>query len=118
MPLRALRQCKSCTTLTRDASGYCEDHKHLKVESNRQYDKSRDKKGVTFYNSGQWKKVRQAALTRDNGLCQHCLKDGDITMADMVHHIIEIRVNWLLRLVLSNLVSLCDSCHSKIDHKR
>lgn len=116
--LRALRQCKVCTVLIRDISGYCEDHKHLKVEVNRIYNKSRDKRTVVFYNSIKWKRVRQSALIRDKGLCQHCLRKGKITMSDMVHHIVEIRIDWSMRLVLGNLISLCDSCHSKVDHKR
>ncbi|WP_343223710.1 HNH endonuclease [Paenibacillus oenotherae] len=53
---------------------------------------------------------------RDHGLCQHCKLERCITVADMVHHRFPVRSHWHLRLVLSNLVSLCNSCHAKIDH--
>ena len=118
MPLRALKQCKSCTNLTRNKSGYCEEHERDKAEISKQYDHTRDKKYVKFYHSTEWNNVRQQALRRDKGLCQYCLREKEITYADMVHHIVEVRTDWTKRLVLSNLISLCDSCHSKIKHKR
>ncbi|MBZ9633179.1 HNH endonuclease [Clostridium sp. FP1] len=117
MPLRPLKQCKKCITLTRNVSGYCEEHELSKNEVSKRYDNSRDNKYVSFYNSVGWKKLRRQALARDYGVCQHCLREGQVIAADMVHHIVEVRVDWLLRLVLGNLVSLCDSCHKKIPHK-
>jgi len=51
---------------------------------------------------------------RDNYLCQECMKVKRIRTADMVHHIKELRTHWHLRLVLSNLLSLCNSCHNTI----
>lgn len=121
MPLRCLTQCKSigCRELTRLT--YCPEHIHIiddmKAERNKQYDNNRDNKYTEFYHSGAWGKVRAIVLTRDHGLCVHCYNKGIITTADMVHHIQPVRANWLLRLVLINLVSLCNSCHSNVDHK-
>jgi len=114
---RALRQCKSlgCTELTRDPRGYCEEHMHLVQEKHNEYQRYRtDKKEQAFYRSSEWLKIRMLALNRDHGLCQHCLKDGIIKVADMVHHKIEVKNNWSLRLVLDNLISLCNSCHNKV----
>ena len=117
MPLRPLKQCKVCNKLTRDVSGYCEEHKDMAKETHKEYKNNRtDKKEQSFYNSKQWINTRAMALARDHGLCQHCLKEGKVTAADVVHHKIPIKVNWLLRLVLSNLISLCNSCHQK-EHK-
>jgi len=49
---------------------------------------------------------------RDAGLCQHCLNAKTITLADMVEHIIPLKVAWHLRLVMANLQSLCNQCHA------
>lgn len=126
MPKRALKPCKKigCNKLTRDKTGYCEEHKVLaeqnKKERNKYYDEhvrnKRDKKYRDFYHSKEWERVRQRALVRDKGLCQHCIKENKITMADMVHHIIPIKDDWSKRLDLDNLVSLCHTCHNKILH--
>ncbi|WP_338075709.1 HNH endonuclease signature motif containing protein [Chengkuizengella sediminis] len=98
-----------CNNLTREA--YCDEHKK---ECNQYYDRyMRDKKSKTFYQSKEWRTVRQQALTRDRNLCQHCLKQRQITPADMVDHIVPVKVDWSLRLDLSNLQSLCNSCHNK-----
>lgn len=118
MPLRALKQCKRCNALTREPSGFCEDHKSMVKDYHKEYKKNRtDDIEQSFYKTMAWIKTRIIVLHRDKGLCQHCLKNGEVTTADMVHHIVEIKVNWLLRLTLSNLISLCDSCHKKIPHK-
>jgi 5-methylcytosine-specific restriction protein A len=120
MPLKPFKQCKQsgCRELTRD--GYCETHAHVadtnKAERNKYYDKHRDKKYVDFYHSDAWEKLRLMALRRDRGLCVSCYKRNKIVSADMVHHIVEVKANWMLRLTISNLVSLCNSCHSKIPH--
>ncbi|HCT63752.1 MAG TPA: HNH endonuclease [Lachnospiraceae bacterium] len=121
MPLKPLKQCNhiGCRELTRTT--YCPEHIHIvedkKAERNKYYDNNRDKKYTDFYHSDAWIKIRAIVLRRDNGLCQHCYRNNKVTTADMVHHIVEIKVNWLLRLVLNNLISLCDACHKKIPHK-
>lgn len=106
-----------CRVLTDNR--YCEDHQYKKAEHNRHYDKHvRDREKAAFYHSVEWDRVRQQALIRDHGLCQHCVIEKRIMMADMVHHRFPIRTHWHYRLVLSNLVSLCNSCHAKVDHKK
>ena len=56
--------------------------------------------------------------------CQHCLRDGIYTRAEMVHHINEVRKRPDLALTrefidpitnekIINLVALCNSCHEK-----
>lgn len=76
-----------------------------------------------FYGTDAWKRCRAAALRRDHGLCQHCLKEGRRAvdahgrsfpvLATMVHHIRHLDEHPELALNLDNLVSLCDSCHEK-----
>lgn len=113
-----------CLNLTHER--YCnhhadkakQDQEEREKERHRRYDHlKRDQKAATFYKSKAWERARQQALMRDHGLCQHCLREKRIASADMVHHIKPVRLFWDLRLVLSNLVSLCNRCHAKIDHK-
>ena len=119
MALRALRPCKriGCNQLTRDIKGYCEEHART-TSDHKEYKRNRtDKSEQLFYTSTPWLKTRAVALRRDNGLCQHCLRYGNVTLAEMVHHIIAIKVDWSLRLVLSNLISLCNECHQREERK-
>ncbi|MFJ5625435.1 HNH endonuclease [Peribacillus loiseleuriae] len=51
-------------------------------------------------------------MYRDHGLCQHCLKDKRLIYADMVDHIIPIKIAWHLRVFLKNLQCLCNGCHA------
>ncbi|MFS1519692.1 HNH endonuclease [Bacillus sp. SCS-151] len=86
-------------------------------ERHKLYDKyRRDKEADAFYKSKGWERVRLQARSRDKNLCQHCLKAKRIKVADMVDHIIPIKINWKLKLVLSNLQCLCNSCHNKKTH--
>ena len=76
------------------------------------------KKSLPFYHTAAWKRIRQAALMRDGGMCQACmerLKDGvgfRPRRATMVHHIIPVKERPDLALELDNLRSLCDACHA------
>lgn len=125
MPQRPLKPCKKigCSNLTRDISGYCEEHKKEAIEREhmrkqrqyKEYDKKR--KGEiqwNFYKSAEWERIRQVALARDNYLCQECLKEGRLTVSNTVHHIIEIKTDWSKRLDLDNLVTLCEYHHNKM----
>ncbi|MEC0405738.1 HNH endonuclease [Bacillus velezensis] len=115
MPLRPLKICNAlhCNELTREK--YCDKHKTQQQEETKHYNKhSRNKTITSFYKSTDWKRTRQLALLRDNYTCQRCLKESKITRADMVHHSVEVREDWSKRLELSNLISLCNSCHNKV----
>lgn len=75
-------------------------------QSQKLYDKSeRDKENMKFYQSAAWKKVRKIQLTQ-HPLCIVCKKPATI-----VDHIIEIRDGGS-KLSLSNLQSMCVSCHN------
>ncbi|MEK5038919.1 HNH endonuclease [Sporosarcina sp. FSL K6-3457] len=114
---RPLRPCShpACGNLTR--TRYCEDHEHKQAEQqaarHRHYDEhKRDKSGAAFYKSQEWERAREHALRRDHGLCQHCLQDKHIQSADMVDHIIPIKIAYHLRIYHLNLQSLCNRCHA------
>lgn len=123
MPSRAYRECRKvgCTNLTKN--GYCEEHMYIKVQHRAEWDKRYQQKRddireQEFYRTNGWKRMRTAALTRDNYLCQYCLDKKKITPATTVHHIVPIKKAWQLRLTLSNLISLCDKCHCNLDHSK
>ncbi|AFD22319.1 HNH endonuclease [Staphylococcus phage StB20] len=70
---------------------------------------------TAFYNSTQWRKLRQQVLMRDNYLCQHCLSKGIVNDKNLiVHHKIELKRDWSKRLDMDNLEVVCFSCHNKI----
>lgn len=123
MPFKKLKPCKAygCAELTTDK--YCTKHKHLEEQDQHltynYYNKTRnDKEYTDFYKTKEWKKVSNLVTLRDLGLCQQCKREGRTTIADMVHHIKPLKKAFHLRLVQSNLESLCFNCHNKIDHTK
>ena len=77
-----------------------------------------------IYNSREWKELRAAKLRSTKGLCEECLKQGIITSARCVHHVVPIETartkDEMRRLAidcgLQGLKSLCFACHARI-HK-
>ena len=117
MPTKPKRPCNrpGCRNLTTER--YCIEHAHLAEQQNRErhryYDQhKRDKQAAAFYKSVEWQRARQQRLMMDNGLCQDCLLEKKITPADLVDHVKPLRLFWHLRLVLSNLRSLCYRHHA------
>lgn len=98
-----------------DASlSVCQSCQDKQKDRHKLYDETRrDKQSSSLYNSKAWKVTASQARQRDNNLCQHCLKERRMRTADMVDHIIPVKVDWSLRLTLSNLQCLCNSCHKK-----
>lgn len=78
---------------------------------------------IAFYHTSAWRHTRALALTRDKHLCQVCLKQGILTKANTVHHIVPIRkmengknkksIGWDKRLDLNNLEAICAACHNR-----
>ena len=77
---------------------------------------------AAIYNSREWKDLRIAKLRSTNGLCEECLKQGIVTSARCVHHVVPIETartkDEMKRLAidcgLQGLRSLCYACHAKI----
>ncbi|WP_371017395.1 HNH endonuclease [Pseudalkalibacillus sp. JSM 102089] len=111
MPKKSPRQCNDpgCGQLTYDS--YCELHSK---EVHKEYKRNRtDKREQAFYSSAAWKKVREHKRAI-SPLCEVCLPDR-ITPMDIVHHYqAEVKEDWSRRLDLSNLQSVCFSCHNKL----
>lgn len=107
-----LKECKHphCHRLIKSGA-YCDKHTQ---DTNSYYNRQRRRhKENRFYASAEWKGVRQQALKRDCFVCAGC---GGV--ADTVHHLVEVRVDWSKRLDIDNLQSVCRSCHNKIEHYR
>ena len=83
----------------------CKEHTWRKRQ-----DRDRGKTTQRGYGAD-WQRVRLMALSRDHGLCVPCGVKGRTTVAEQVHHIKPIETHPQLRLVLSNLMSVCIPCH-------
>ena len=83
-----------------------------------------EKKADPFYKTSAWLKARALALQRDHYICQECLRlceQGKLIRpraATMVHHIKPRKLYPELALVLSNLESLCNTCHERLTPER
>ena len=73
-----------------------------------------------FYSSGAWASCRESYKKTTGNLCERCLKMGQITPADEVHHKIKLTPQNIndpsVTLNFANLEALCERCH-KIAHK-
>ena len=109
MPWKPKHPCSypGCPELTTER--FCEKHKKL---ANRQYDRySRDKAARKIYGSSEWKKIRARFLAA-HPLCEQCRKEGRLTVATEVHHILPLRHGGTH--ADENLMALCKPCHSRI----
>jgi 5-methylcytosine-specific restriction protein A len=112
MPVASPRPCKysGCSALVSTAPpapSYCPTHSASK-------DPARYNRGTTAskgYGSD-WERIRLVALERDKYLCQMCLSDSIATPATLVDHVVPVKVDRSRRLDLTNLQSLCVTCHS------
>lgn len=64
------------------------------------------------YNSGTWRRIRNAYMKKHQ-LCEHCLLLNIITASFICDHIEEIEDNYDRRFDRTNLQALCQSCHNK-----
>ena len=79
---------------------------------------------AAIYNSREWRELRAAKLRSTKGLCEECLKQGIVTEARCVHHVVPIETartrDEMRRLAigcgLQGLRALCYACHARI-HK-
>lgn len=84
-------------------------------------DKKRGEKfAAEFYKSWKWRKCRDAFVQKKGGLCERCLKNGDIVLGTQVHHKTRLTPDNLkdpkIALNFDNLELLCDECH-EAEHK-
>ncbi|AQX55914.1 HNH endonuclease [Priestia flexa] len=90
-----------------------------------------EKQKRKFYDSGDWKRLREKIKKRDNYQCQECKRNGRLTIDTneysesakrkkiklVVHHIKELEYYPELALDEENLETVCVDCHNK-EHGR
>ncbi len=83
----------------------------------REYDRlSRDRKAKAFYVSSEWERIRRKVLQLDGGIdVYRYMTQGEIVLADTVHHITPLREDWAMRCCVENLMSLNHDTHSMIE---
>lgn len=83
----------------------------------REYDRlSRDRKAKAFYESSEWECIRRKVLQLDGGIdVYRYMTQGEIVLADTVHHITPLREDWAMRCCVENLMSLNHDTHSMIE---
>jgi 5-methylcytosine-specific restriction protein A len=111
MPSKPRKPCcyPDCPALTHER--YCPQHKKL---TEAQYDKyQRDPDSVKRY--GQlWRKIR-ARFLKEHPLCEMCKREGKLTPAKQVHHVVPLANGGTNES--NNLMSVCLACHSTITAK-
>lgn len=108
MPYKPKRPCSfpGCGRLT--DGRFCDEHRQAAELQYNQY--LRDPDTNKRYGRA-WKKIRARFLLR-HPLCEQCLREGRLTPAEEVHHILPLASGGTNDE--GNLMALCKSCHSKI----
>ena len=74
-----------------------------------------------FRDSAEWQNKRNAIKERDRWLCLACLHRAARTLRQYnsrrlsVHHIVPLHIAWDLRMDDDNLITLCDTHHTRAD---
>lgn len=108
MPKRSRRPCShsGCPELT--DSRYCERHKR---ESDANYNRYQRDPDTSKRYGRAWKRIRDRYI-QAHPLCEMCTRDGKLTPAEQVHHVVALSRGGTNDV--TNLMSLCSSCHSTI----
>ena len=111
MPRKPKQPCRfpGCPKLS--DGPYCEEHRKI---VNRQYNRYSRAEDVHRKYGRAWKRIRDR-YAKEHPLCERCFDQGRVTLMDEVHHIVP--VNRGGTHDVSNLMSLCRSCHNIIHHE-
>lgn len=109
MARRPQRPCRylGCRELHRNGNGYCEEHQG---EAGAWVRRQHKPKKTTERGYGwEWQRKRKRILKRDGGLCQPCEREGRITLAREVDHVVNKASGG--DDSDGNLQAICTSCH-------
>ena len=111
MPKKPKRPCSypGCPMLT--DGRFCTEHQK---QENKRYEKYDRLPEVKKRYGRAWKRIRDRHIAQ-HPLCEVCKKNGKLTPAEEVHHIVPLSRGGTHEN--SNLMSLCKACHSKITAK-
>ena len=106
MPMTPRRPCRfpGCPNLC-DSGVYCRDHLQYST------DRIRGGADARGYDSA-WRKARKSYL-EEHPLCEECRKNGKLTPASVIDHIIPHRGDKKLFWDETNWQPLCKDCHDK-----
>lgn len=113
MPRAPNKPCAfpGCPELIEHGKTHCYAHERAAQREYNRY--KRDPNSNARYGR-RWREIRQRFVS-ENPLCEECAKEGRLTPAEEVHHIIPMSHggthDW------NNLMALCKSCHSRITAK-
>ena len=112
MPRKPKRPCShpGCPRLT--DGRFCEEHEK---QENRRYEKYDRDPAVRRRYGRAWKRIRDRYVSQ-HPLCEKCLESGKLTPTEEVHHKLPLSEGGTHEQ--SNLIALCQSCHSKIHAER
>ncbi|WP_203664738.1 HNH endonuclease [Lacticaseibacillus sp. 53-4] len=102
-----------CNTMVPFNQRYCDKHQpEPRASDNERYAHRKEIGGryFQFYKSKPWRKLSYSYRLA-HPLCERCKANGLYVQADVVDHIVPIRVDWSRRFDESNLQSLCNACH-------
>ena len=107
MPKTPKRPCRypGCPHLC-ERGIYCDEHRN-----ERSHDAIRGGAAARGYDA-HWRKARKSFLTR-HPLCAECLKNGALTPATVVDHIVPHRGDHVLFWDEQNWQPLCKDCHDR-----
>ncbi len=112
-PSKAPRPCMhpGCPEMAMASGSRCLRHKRERqsVEITRRMESPEAREHKAFYDSSTWRKFRLELLRREP-LCRVCRAAGCVTLAEMVDHIVPIRLGGD-RLSWANVQPLCARCH-------
>jgi hypothetical protein len=103
---------KFCDECTRQ---YKEKMKKYQADYDKNVRRKKDKKYTDFYQSQMWLRFRSSVLNYFNGIdVYEYYKTGKLVPAETIHHIIELRDDFNLRLEFKNVIPLSKRNHSII----
>lgn len=107
-------RCARCRKKIEFGNSHCDDCKKVILKSKK--DTLRDKEAEKALKTTTWKNVRASVIRRDGGVCKLCLINGIVEYRNLqVHHIVKRTQNLELAYDTSNLVTLCRTCHEKME---
>jgi 5-methylcytosine-specific restriction protein A len=115
MPPRPPRPCLFCGKATTNASRYCDAHQYIAEERERKARKAADERRECAARRGygsKWRKAREGYL-RLHPLCAECGRQGRVTPATVVDHIVPHRGDMVKFWDSRNWQPLCKPCHDR-----
>lgn len=124
MPIKKICSWRGCSKVLDEGVLYCDYHQKKWDKANKARNKEYDlrryadketKKRKGFYNSDDWIRISNLAISSCYGIdILEYYRTGIITQGRAVHHIIELTENWDCRLDVLNLIYLTEKNHRRV----